>query len=231
MEVKYRLKNSIFSELLETLKPYLEKNDVAYSTISNVYFDTPDYQMIKDSIDQHFASAKVRIRSYHFQPTNKGRAFLEIKKRHCSDDSEDEITYRLSSNPVSIHNYIKHNLADDTIDDDKIKEELTLLKSRYPQLVPKMHISYKRTILKVTENPHFAIIFEEDILFRNYDVSIVAGRYGQPLLKYQGVLMTLKVSGKLPSWMTNFLDKHQLVPQECSKYATAYLNVASSEDS
>ena len=48
---------------------YLILDDYATSTISNVYFDNDDFQMIQDSIARRGGREKLRMRTYAAEPT------------------------------------------------------------------------------------------------------------------------------------------------------------------
>lgn len=56
--------------------------------------------------------------------------------------------YRLTSNPVSVTNYIKNGIIDATIKDEKVISELEQLRKRYGVIKPKMYIYYDRVSYK-----------------------------------------------------------------------------------
>lgn len=54
IETKYLVSKTDLHDLIEDLKDYLVEDDYPTSTISNIYFDTEDFQLIQDSLqDQH----------------------------------------------------------------------------------------------------------------------------------------------------------------------------------
>ena len=140
VETKYILDRATLARLESEMHAYLIPDDYATSTISNVYFDNDDFQMIQDSIARRGAREKLRMRTYAAEPTKDSQVFLEIKKK-----SEDVgFKYRLVSNLTAVVNYIEKGFADQTISDERVKTEVELLQERYAGLKPKMVISYDR---------------------------------------------------------------------------------------
>lgn len=50
IETKYLVSKTDLQDLIEDLKDYLVEDDYPTSTISNIYFDTEDFQLIQDSL-------------------------------------------------------------------------------------------------------------------------------------------------------------------------------------
>ena len=51
------------------------------STICNVYFDTPDYRLVRASMEKPVYKEKLRMRSYG-RVSPEGSVFLELKKKY-----------------------------------------------------------------------------------------------------------------------------------------------------
>ncbi|KXT83102.1 hypothetical protein STRDD11_01682 [Streptococcus sp. DD11] len=219
IETKYVLDRASLARLEAEMKPYLMEDDYATSTISNVYFDNDDFQMIQDSIARRGGREKMRMRTYAAQPTEESQVFLEIKKK----SEEVGFKYRLVSNPLSVVNYITNGLEDHTISDDRVKAEVEQLQDRYLDLKPKMVISYDRYSMKGREDKKVRVTVDSNIRYRDYDVDLTSGRYGLPLLEEDKVIMEIKVPGHYPAWLSAILDKYGLEDQSFSKYGNAYL--------
>ena len=140
IETKYILDRTTLEHLEAEMRPYLIADDYATSTITNIYFDNDDFQMIQDSIARRGGREKLRMRTYVEIPTDDCQVFLEIKKK----SEEVGFKYRLVSNPVSVTNFIENGLADATISDERVKTEVEQLQERYLELKPKMVINYDR---------------------------------------------------------------------------------------
>ena len=114
VETKYILDRATLAKLEVEMKPYLVADEYATSTITNIYFDNDDFQMIQDSIARKGGREKLRLRTYAERPTDDSQVFLEIKKK----SEEVGFKYRLVSNLVSVMDYIEKGVADHTIADE-----------------------------------------------------------------------------------------------------------------
>ena len=64
VEKKYLLSEDKYNRLLERLEPYMQLDEYGLHTICNIYYDTPDYDLIRTSIDKPVYKEKLRLRSY-----------------------------------------------------------------------------------------------------------------------------------------------------------------------
>ena len=64
IETKYMVSKTDLHDLIEDLKDYLVEDDYPTSTISNIYFDTEDFQLIQDSLQDQHKKEKIRMRTY-----------------------------------------------------------------------------------------------------------------------------------------------------------------------
>lgn len=69
------------------------------------------------------------------------------------------------------------------------------------------------------------ITFDQNILWRNYDLSLCKGIYGEAILDKNKVLMEVKTAGAIPLWMVHFLTENQIYKTSFSKYATTYRTI------
>ena len=79
-EIKYLLSREERDALLPILKAYMEPDAFAHSSISNLYYDTPDSRMVRRSLEKPMYKEKLRLRSYG-TPENTSTVFPEIKKK------------------------------------------------------------------------------------------------------------------------------------------------------
>ena len=61
IETKYVVSKENLEDLLTDLKEYLVEDDYPTSTITNIYFDTADFQVIQDSIAKKNGHEKIRM--------------------------------------------------------------------------------------------------------------------------------------------------------------------------
>ena len=99
---------------------------------------------------------------------------------------------------------------------DKDTTVFVELKKKYESVV------YKRRIAMTEDDHEFRITFDQNILWRNYDLSLCKGIYGEAILDKNKVLMEVKTAGAIPLWMVHFLTENQIYKTSFSKYATAY---------
>lgn len=217
-ETKYILDKATFALLEQDLQAHMEADEFAKSTITNIYFDNADFEMIQDAIAKKNGREKVRMRVYDAQPTGSSQAFLEIKKK----ENKVGYKYRLTSNPIAVTNYIEKGIADVTITDEKVTSELTMLRQRYGKIQPKMYIYYDRVSFKGIDDKKIRLTIDQNLLYRDYDVAANKGKFGQPLLDPNKVIMEIKVPDELPAWLTSILEKYQIEKQSFSKYGNAY---------
>ena len=85
VEKKYLLTDGLKNELLSRISPMLIPDHYGRSTISSLYLDTPDFRIVRASIEAknsgHAYKEKLRIRTYG-TPDDETKVFLEIKKKY-----------------------------------------------------------------------------------------------------------------------------------------------------
>lgn len=80
-EYKYLLTREQKELLQNVMEEYMIQDEYGKSTICNLYFDTPQYLLIRRSIENKVYKEKVRLRTYgRAEPA--GEAFIELKKKY-----------------------------------------------------------------------------------------------------------------------------------------------------
>ena len=79
-ELKYILTPSQYEIVLEEVKKHLHIDSYGETTIQSLYYDTPSYRLIRNSIESPEYKEKMRIRSYGLA-TSESTVFLELKKK------------------------------------------------------------------------------------------------------------------------------------------------------
>ena len=79
IETKYVVSKENLEDLLTDLKEYLVEDDYPTSTISNIYFDTDNFDVIQDALDGNHRQEKIRMRTYLANPQIDSKVFLEVK--------------------------------------------------------------------------------------------------------------------------------------------------------
>lgn len=226
IEKKYILDREKLGAVWDDLKEHLVEDDYPTSTITNIYFDTADFQVIQDSIAKKNGREKIRMRTYVTNPTEGSQAFLELKKKDAQGIGHK---FRLVSETGAIKQFIASgNLAVATSKDQLLIDELNTLKERYGDLRARMLIYYERSAFK--EKHHIKgqpqtkirVTLDQNVTYRDYDVEKSMGSYGNELVGDGKVIMEIKTPGAQPEWLNAILMKHGIESISFSKYGTAY---------
>ena len=226
IETKYIVSKDKIDKLIQDLKEYLVEDDYPISTISNIYFDTEDFDVLQEDRLSNKHKEKVRMRTYLSNPKADSQVFLEIKTK---DQEGVGRKFRLLSTPSSIINFMTKGHLDASITDTVVIEKVQKLHQDYKQAIqPRMYIYYDRYSLKEKksiEGCHYnkiRITIDQNLVYRDETVSLFAGNHGAPLLDSNTVIMEIKAPGNKPQWLQDILDKYDLMEHKFSKYSCAY---------
>lgn len=185
------------------------------STICNVYCDTPDFRLIRKSLEKPVYKEKFRIRSYG-RVKEDGKVFMELKKKY------DGIVYkrRISLRQNEAADFI--NSGASLPNDGQIEREIEYFTKFYGGLVPAMYICYDRNAYFSEEDPGLRVTFDRNILWRTDNVRLTSRPSGRQLLKPGQSLMEIKCGAAMPLWLVKLLSELQIRQISFSKYGTAY---------
>lgn len=214
-ELKYRLTAAQDYFLREALAPYVRPDQYGESTICNLYYDTPDFRLIRKSIEKPVYKEKLRLRSYG--PAGpEDNTFLELKKKY------DGIVYkrRVCLTEREAMDYLsgKAHLPMDT----QIARELDWFLMFYGTLRPMVYLNYDRTAFYSNEDPDLRITFDRNICFRTDDLSLQSLPGGRFVIRPGESIMEIKAAGAMPLWLTALLTQANAKRTPFSKYGTAY---------
>lgn len=213
-EVKYLLSQKQVRALLPILERYMEPDEFAHSSISNLYYDTPDYRMIRRSLEKPGYKEKLRLRCYQV-PRGDTQAFLEIKKK-----ASGVVYKRRDSLPYAqARAYLGRRAPGG---DSQIFHELDWMLRCYQNLAPAMFLSYERDSLRGKDDPNLRLTLDRNILWRAGALDLRLGTWGEGLLGPDQVLMEIKIANAMPLWLAGALSEHAIYPASFSKYGQAY---------
>lgn len=217
-ELKYLITIEQKNKILETISQFMELDKYGRTTIRNIYFDTPDYRLIRRSIEKPIYKEKLRIRSYK-KAEDQSIVFVEVKKKYNS------IVYkrRVALPIVDAMEWIckKKKLSNE----NQISREIEYFVNYYKNLQPTVFLTYEREAYYCKENSDLRITFDENILYRNYDVDLHNEVYGEEVLNKNYSIMEIKCSYGMPLWLTSLLSKEKIFKTPFSKYGTAYKKI------
>lgn len=213
-EMKYMLNRRQFEELKEEMEQYMIADEHGKSTICSLYFDTPTFLLIRRSLEKPVYKEKLRLRSYGVADADT-IVFVELKKKY------DSVVYkrRVGMTEWDAERYL---LQHEQVMDTQITREIDYCMTNYEKLAPSILLSYEREAYFGKGDHDFRVTFDQNILWRDYDLSLRKGIYGRPLLSEDQVLMEVKTAGGIPMWMVKFMSERSIYKTSFSKYGMAY---------
>lgn len=215
-ELKYLITKEQKEMLQQVFQQYMKADEYGKSTICNIYFDTPDSLLIRRSLEKPVYKEKLRVRSYG-TATGDSTVFVELKKkyksvvykRRVSVREHEAMDYLCKGKPLPIQN--------------QITEEIDYACEFYKNLEPAVFLSYEREAFYGKYDRELRITFDENILWRDTDISLCAPTYGTPILQPGFSLMEIKIAGAMPLWLAELLSECRIYKTSFSKYGNAYL--------
>lgn len=213
-EKKYLLSNLQYHSLLKRMNGYIQADTYGSYSIYNIYFDTPDFALIRTSLEKPLYKEKLRLRSYGV-PTQDSPVFLEIKKKFDGVVYKRRTTITLSDAERYLYQGIhtEHN--------SQVLREIDWMFTRYP-LHPAVFLSYDRKAYCGITDSELRITFDTNIHARNDWLSLTDGTGGTAILPDDTILMEVKFLGAMPLWMSQLFAEMQIYPTSFSKYGTYY---------
>lgn len=217
-EIKYLLTNRQRQEILRAMRPYMKLDKYGHTVIRNIYYDTESFRLIRRSLEKPVYKEKLRVRSYG-AASGEDPVFVELKKkykkvvykRRLTVSEQDAMNCFENGAPLPVHS--------------QIADEIEYFRSFYTGLRPAVFLTYEREAFFETNGGDFRVTFDENILYRDHDISLGAEIYGTPLLEKGCSLMEIKTAGGIPLWMTEALNDMRIYQTSFSKYGAAYLDI------
>lgn len=215
VELKYRLNAAQDRFLRDALAPYTVEDEHGESTICNLYFDSPDFRLIRKSIEKPIYKEKLRLRSYGPAGPDDD-TFLELKKKYkgivykrrlCLPERE-AMAYLSGEAPLPM--------------ETQISREIDYFMDFYGDLQPAVYLNYDRTALYAKEDPGLRITFDRNIHFRTEDLSLSSAPGGRFVIRPGESILEIKAGGAMPLWLTGLLTEAGAKRTGFSKYGTAY---------
>lgn len=215
-EKKYMLSEKKYKILRQKFEEQLSIDNFGKVTVCNIYFDTPSHQLIRASIEKPVYKEKLRLRSYG-TPVLGDDVFVELKKKYKGVVYKRREKMGLTT--------AEHYLYDDmpVSQPTQITKEIDWFLKFYKQLIPAMYISYQRIAMFGIDDPQLRVTFDSNILWRDEELFLEAGSWGNTLLEEGNRLMEIKIPGTMPLWLSHTLDELQIYPVSFSKYGTGYM--------
>lgn len=214
-EVKYLLTTSQYLDLKAYMSRYMAQDEYGRHTIHNLYFDTPDYLLIRRSLEKPTYKEKLRVRGYG-QVGAKDNVFVEMKKKYHG------VVYkrRLHIPQDQALDFLTQNKPLET--QSQIGRELAYFLKHYGNLKPALGIHYDREAFYGVEDGNFRMTFDHEIAMEEQPTSLVEPKGAKKILPPGFVLLEVKTELGLPQWLVSFFSAQQIYKTSFSKYGTAY---------
>ena len=217
-EMKYLLTRKQKEKILKAMEAYMELDAYGRSTIRNIYYDTENYRLVRKSLEKPVYKEKLRVRSYRAAGP-EDEVFVELKKKY------EGVVYkrRISMEEQQAESYLTGRCMSPK--NTQITEEIDYFLQFYETLAPRVFLSYEREAYYTKEPGEFRVTFDENIIWRETDLSLEKGIYGTPILKPGQTLMEIKTPGNIPLWMVRVLSEEKIRKTTFSKYGNAYTEI------
>ena len=216
-EFKYLMDLRQLQAVLSAMAPYMVPDEYSHSSIRNLYLDTPDYRLIRRSLERPVYKEKLRVRSYD-QAGEQAPVFVELKKKYQSVVYKRRISLPQEQTLACID-------GRQPWPDSQIGRELAYTMNFYKVLRPAVFLSYERDSFRGVEDEMFRVTFDSQIRYRQEELTLNSDTWGMPILPSGQVLMELKVAGGLPLWMAHVLSEQRIFKTSFSKYGAAYQDI------
>lgn len=215
-ELKYLITKGQRDEIIWAMEPYMMADRFFHSSIRNIYYDTPNYRLIRQSLEKPVYKEKLRLRSYG-RAAEADLVFLELKKKY------EDVVYkrRLELPQIQAEKAV---LGLEGLPDSQIGKEIHAALSYYQELMPRVFLSYERDAYHAFDS-QFRLTFDEQIRFRTQELTLDSEAWGENLLDEDQVLMELKIPDSMPLWMASLLSRLEIQKTSFSKYGTAYQQI------
>lgn len=213
-EQKYLLDSIQYQEIRRRLEGRAEVDRYGLSTICNIYYDTPDFELIRRSLEKPRYKEKLRLRSYGI-PKDRDPVFVEIKKKFNGVVYKRRIAMPFSQ----AEDYLNRGWRPDVC--SQIMREINYFMAYY-RPVPAVYLAYDRLACVGLENPEVRITFDSSIRSRKQELDLSRGDYGDRVLAEGAYLMEVKIAGAMPLWLVDILSGMELYPTSFSKYGSVY---------
>ncbi len=215
-ELKYILTVKQHEILLNQMPKDMKLDSYGRHKISNIYFDTEDYRIIRHSLEKPKYKEKLRVRCYG-EPSDNATAFIELKKKF------NGVVYkrRVYSQQNKVLDYLYDGA--NSVEQSQILNEIDYFKNSYDEIRPRVYLSYEREAFFSTLDENFRLTFDFNIMARDSDVSLYSSDGDRQVLSDDYVLLEVKTVMGLPTWFLEFLSENQVYKTSFSKYGTAYM--------
>ena len=210
-ELKYILNRQQTEFFKEALQGHMVLDQYGRTSIASLYYDTPDYRLIRTSVEKPPFKEKIRLRSYGLA-TNDSPVFLELKRKAYG------IVYKRRVIPL-VEKFFAG--SGDVCAPGQINREITYFRDYYSVLVPACLIIYDREAY-FEPGGDLRVTLDFNPRYRSERLDLTVSMDGVSLLPEGSAILEIKVQQAEPLWLTSILDRGKIRKTSFSKYGEAY---------
>jgi len=213
-EIKYILTKEQTDYLVKGLDGHMVADKYGKTSICSLYYDTPNYRLIRESIDKPGFKEKCRLRSYGLSKPGKP-VYLELKRKAYG------IVYkrRIETSIEEVNKFFKSKM--DEFSNDQIGKEITYFRDYYDSLIPSCLIIYDR-VAYFEPDGNLRLTIDYNPRYRMDDLSLDTSTDGKLLLEEGATILEIKVQESIPLWLSHLLTNGKIYHSSFSKYGEAY---------
>ena len=214
-ELKFLLNEAQCEAIQSLLHQRMEPDSHGLNTICNLYYDTPDYRLIRHSLEHPVYKEKIRLRCYG-RATEDADVFLELKKKYKG------IVYKRRVKVTEPEGMAFMERTGALRKQGQISRELLYFRDFYQNLSPKVYLCYDREAWYDPVDKGFRMTLDRNVRYRTADLSLASPFGGREILKPGQTLLEVKAEGAVPIWLVDILNREEIRKQSFSKYGRAY---------
>lgn len=242
-EIKYVLGAQQYEAVRQGLQGRMAPDKYGLSSITSIYYDTYNHDVIEHSMSKPVYKEKLRVRYYGEALQSNSQVFIELKKKYKGIVYKRRLacSYRAAMEYLAVGDY-KAACAAYPLENEhaaaaslsarslQIAREIDAFKDAHDPMGPAMAIRVKRLALAASAedveaaSPSLRVTFDHEAGYCDLmgaaspeDLRI------KPLMPQGQVIMEVKCAGAMPLWLARLLDAADARPSSCSKYGKAYL--------
>lgn len=223
-EIKFLLSMQQYEGLMAVIGEYMNPDKYCVGGkeygIYNIYYDTPDDFLIRESLAKPYYKEKIRLRSYYSPANAESPVFLEIKKKIGGIVTKRRVSMTLGESQEYLS--ARKKPQSEKYIQNQVFKELDAFLDHYP-VSPKQYISYQREAFFGKDNKDFRLTFDRKLTERRYDLGLDYSSYGNFIIEADQRIMEVKISDSMPDWLLHKLSELGIYKTSFSKYGRAYM--------
>jgi hypothetical protein len=215
-EKKYLISRDQADTLVPLLSARMTPDRYASYSVASIYYDTPDYGLIRRSLEKPVYREKLRLRCYGSAGADT-TVFLELKKKY-----KKRVYKRRIGLPYALARDFPRDGWESAAGNPgaaQIRGEIRQFLRLY-QVQAAVLIRCDRSAF--TGEGDLRLTFDTGIRFRTGGLVLDGDPAGISLLPPEKVLMEIKTPGAIPLWLCRLLSEQNIFPASFSKYGTCY---------